>query len=187
MQARDIDLKKYLPQKYLAALDIVKQNSQGAIYLIGGAVYRTIARELHGTTQTPHDFDFLVETTNQSLTAPEGWAIQTNRYGNPKFTHEKLTVDLVPIRTIHSIISRKLDPTLENYLKGTPFDIQSIAYDTKNDRVIGKDAFDSLDSKIVNINNYAEAFHAAEKKGHTGSLSYLRAMAKSLDFQPVYI
>ena len=51
------ELKK--SKEYLEASRIVRSNSQGKIWLIGGTVSRSIIKEIYGHQKVQHDLDFL--------------------------------------------------------------------------------------------------------------------------------
>ena len=118
------------------SLALVKQNSTGNIWLIGGFVYRNISSVLYGTPVPEIDLDFIVETP-LDLQLPRGWELRVNRYNNPKWVNGSRQIDFVPINTVHSIVRRGIEPTIQNYLTGTPLTVQSIAYDVNNREIIG--------------------------------------------------
>ncbi|MBI2635324.1 MAG: hypothetical protein HYW79_02155 [Parcubacteria group bacterium] len=150
---------------FYEVLNILKKITLGNIWLIGGFVYRNIARGLYGTSKPSVDLDFIVEKVNQNLTFPLGWTNAHNRYGNPKFIRtDGLAVDFVPLNNISSILRRKVEPTIYNFLTGTPLTIQSIAYDVKNNRVIGSIGIKALQSKTISINDAEQAKIYANKK-----------------------
>ena len=43
------------------AITIVKSNSKGKVWLIGGSIYRTIANQLYNVQKPSVDFDFIIE------------------------------------------------------------------------------------------------------------------------------
>ncbi len=146
-------------------LTILKKLVSSNIWLIGGFVYRNIAKELYGTSKPNVDLDFIIEKPDQNLTFPLGWTKTHNRYGNPKFVRtDGLTVDFVPLNNISSILRRKLKPTIKNFLTGTPLTVQSIAYDIRNNRIIGSIGVKALQYKTIAINNEEQAKIYANKK-----------------------
>jgi hypothetical protein len=159
---REIETK----DKELAlATEIVKQNSDGKIWLVGGSVYRNLIREIYGgTKQDSIDFDFIVENEKGKIILPEGWKLEFNHFGNPKFVG-KFEIDFVPLKKVYSIAKRKLEPTIENYLIGTPLNIHSIAYGIDDKRIIGEIGRRTLEEKVVRVNDLEMAREAVKKYG----------------------
>src|SRR3990167_4093868 len=144
-------------QEFIEALEIVKRNSSGKIWLIGGFVYRTITSQLYGLPKPEVDLDFVVENSVLEFDLPDGWIVNINRYGNPKLVNGKKKIDYVPLRNIHSIIQRKIEPTIENFLTGVPLTVQSVVYDVNENRVIGEIGINALQRKVVEANNVSFA------------------------------
>ncbi|HII15229.1 MAG TPA: hypothetical protein HA362_02855, partial [Nanoarchaeota archaeon] len=71
-------------------LDIAKANSSGRMWLVGGAVYRSIANRLYGTPLPDKtDLDFAVESAAEEFKLPGGWELKTTRLGGPRFVNGK--------------------------------------------------------------------------------------------------
>jgi len=151
--------------------DIVKRNSQGRIWIIGGFVYRNIIRNIYGELPTPIeiDIDFLIERSSKKrdLYAPSGWDLKITDYGNPYLLRGKTRIDLNYLFSFHSIHARKLRPKFKHFFTGTPMDIQSIAYDLtdKSVGVHGWRGINAIKRKIVRINNLEEAKFEVKNKG----------------------
>jgi hypothetical protein len=187
--ALDLAIEKFIAdldkdEQFLEVADIILNNSLGKIWMIGGGVYRSISANLHGNELPAVDRDFIVENGMVSFELPSGWVVGRNRHGNPKFIQEKTnrSIDYVPINTIHSILARNLAPTIENYLTGTPLNVQSITYDVLSKQVIGDVGLHAISEKRVRVNNYAEAIHGSERKGMTLK-EYIQKIADSLGFK----
>jgi len=134
------------------AIEIVRRNSQGKIWIIGGFVYKSLARKLYGKPEAQSkDYDFIVEQPNSEIVLPEGWKRKLNHFGNPKFVGD-FQIDFVPLRMVYSILRRKIPATIDNYLNGTPLNIQSIAYDSEG-RIIGEVGISALERRVVAVNN----------------------------------
>ena len=171
--------------EFKEAIDIVKSNSEGKIWLIGGFVCRCIIQDLYNVKMPEGvDLDFIVEKTSQ-IKLPIGWEIRENSYGNPKFVGLKYEIDCVPLNNIHSIIRRNLEPTIENFLLGTPLNVQSIVYDITNNIVVGDIGTRSIQEKIVSVNDIEQAKHRAKKKG-VGVDDLVTDIAQQFGFNPVY-
>lgn len=166
------------------ALEIVKSNSSGKIWLIGGFVYRTIASQLYGIPKPEVDFDFIVENAVEHFTLPKDWSVQQNRFGNPKLVNGNNSIDYVPLDKVYSITSRALPPTIENYLSGVPLTVQSLAYDIYENKVMGDIGIDALKRRVVEINNLHFAEYAASKKGISVD-EMIKRKAGSLRFMAV--
>lgn len=172
--------------EFQEAVSIVRKNSEGSIYLIGGFVYRNIVNNLYSTPVTADvDFDFIVQATSPELSLPTGWNAVKNSYGNPKLKGPNYEIDLVLIDNIHSVIRRGLDPTIENFLSGTPLNVQSIVYDVTNNQVMGEIGISAIRTRTVRVNNIIQAQHSAGLKGKTVE-ELVKTVAESLQFQAVY-
>ena len=144
------------------ATEIVRQNSNGKIWLVGGAVYRNLIREIYGGKEAKTDFDFIVEEEKEVITLPENWARLENHFGNPKLVG-KFEIDFVPLKKVYSIIRRSLEPLIENYLNCVPLNIHSIAYSIDDRRIVGEIGRKSLEERVVRINDLEMAREAAKK------------------------
>ena len=170
--------------EFYEAIDIVGGNSSGKIWLIGGLVYRTIARQLYGTPRPEADLDFIVEKTVTTFMLPDGWDIRINHFGNPKFVNGKRQIDYVPLDNIKSIQDRGLQPSIENYFSGTPLTVQSIAYDVQEDRVIGEVGINAILKREIAIHHLLFARYAAQKKGKSLE-AYIKEKAQQVGFRAV--
>ena len=84
-------------------------------------------------------------------------------YANPYFLRGNLRIDLNYLLNFHSIVSRNLTPTIENYLTGAPLTVQSIAYDLDDEEIIiGNKWTNSILRKLVEVNNLKEAKYEAK-------------------------
>ncbi|PIN81013.1 hypothetical protein COV11_02830 [Candidatus Woesearchaeota archaeon CG10_big_fil_rev_8_21_14_0_10_30_7] len=165
---------------FFQALDLVRLNAKGKIWLIGGFLYRSLASKLYDLPSPDCDLDFIVEEP-AIIYLSNGWVGTVNKYGNPKLNRENVSVDYVPLNTVQSIIKRDLSPTIENYLTGTPLTIQSIAYDVKERRIIGEQGIKSLLDRVVAINNVEQALIYSQRKNKSIDL-ILKEKADSLKF-----
>ena len=170
---------------YYRALEIVQAGSRGDIWLIGGMVYRGIVSELYKRDPPKVDLDFVVESIHQ-VQLPTDWTVSINHFGNPKLTDGTLTIDLIPLKNIFSIVGRHLTPTIDNFLSGTPLDIQSIAYDVKSDRVIGDTGTAAILNRQVGVHNLEQA-RLYEKRYEVRINDYIQQKASSLGFKPIPI
>lgn len=171
-------------EQFQVAQNIIEKNSHGKAWLIGGALSRELAALMHGGDVAEHDFDFVVEKSVLDFSLPKGWTKKTNKYGNPKFVGAGMTIDYIPIETVHSIRRRGLTPTIENFLSGTPFDVQSIAYDIDSGKLIGSVGLQSIQNKTFGINDLEQAHIFADKKG-VPLEKLIKSKAASMGFKPI--
>lgn len=172
-------------KRFEEALKLVKQNSRGGVWLVGGYVFRNLAHALYGTPKpTECDFDFTADELTEINLLP-GWRVGQNTFGSPKFYKKLLTVDLWPLKDTNSVILRGLEPTIENYLTGTSFTIQSIAYDLSKNEIIGEIGIRALENKTIEILN-PEVLKIYAKKSGIKMEDYVRGKLdgwKSLNFE----
>ncbi len=175
-----IDAIESLPG-YKEALDLVRINSDGQIWLIGGSVYRTIASVWHGSQSKIVDFDFIVEKATPNITVPLGWEMKVNSFGNPKFMCGGNVVDFIPVATVKPIVDRNLMPTIENVLAATTLGIQAVAYDVFKKEIFGSVGLGDLEAKIVRVN---DRLSFSEYKMPIEQL--IKNKAEELGFEAVY-
>jgi len=172
-------------EEFPEALEIVKRNSSGKIWLIGGFVYRTIASQLYGLSKPEVDLDFVVENPVSDFDLPNDWRVDKNRFGNPKLVNGKKQIDYVPLRNIYSILQRQIEPTIENFLTGVPLTVQSVAYDINENRVIGEIGIDALQRRVVEANDLLFAEYAAQKKSKSLQ-AMIQEKADGSGFTPIF-
>ncbi|MFH0870755.1 MAG: hypothetical protein V1866_06905 [archaeon] len=169
---------------YRESLELVKANSEGRIWLIGGIVSRILISEIYHAGQPEHDYDFLVEKLRPNLKIPDGWSVENKKHGNPTFLRGNLEVDIFPITTSDHIKQNRLSPTIDNFFKGAPFTIQALAYDIASSQLIGEVGIDALKKREYKVNNLEEARRMAESKGITVN-DRIKKKAKSLGLTPI--
>jgi hypothetical protein len=147
-------------------LDLVKQNSQGKIWIIGGFLYKNLASALYNIPPYEYDIDFIVEHKNKELKKVDGWEIQTNRYANPNYVNDKCKMSFTDIHKAIRISGFR-NPTILDFILDTPLNIQSIAYDISNNSLVGDLGISALKEKVVRINNMAQAEFYAKRKNKT--------------------
>jgi len=173
-------------ENYNIALNLVQKNSSGKVWLIGGALSRSLNAILHGEKVNSFDFDFIVEKGNKKFDLPRGWEMRINKFGSPKFVKEDISIDYITLQSINQNIRRGLEPTIENFLSGNPFTIQAMAYDVNSKEIIGDVGLAALKSKTFEVNDLEQAKIAAEKKGISVNELILKK-AKSMGFKPILI
>ena len=168
-------------------ISIVKSNSQGNIYLIGGTVCRTLASAIYDGTpkksiQKDKDFDFVVDKLNERLIIPVGWEVLYHKFGNPTLKKDHLEIDIFPLSDQEYIKTNNKKPNITNFLKGVPFTIQAIAFDINNEKLIGKVGIMALKERKIKVNNLASAKEVAKRKGASINEIMLQN-AKSMNFE----
>jgi len=168
--------------QFIEICKFVSQNTSGNIWLIGGAVSRTLASELYNTPGVDCDFDFVTDASLKSpLVVPQGWSVSYRKFGNPTFARGNITVDLWPLSTHSYISENKLSPTIENLFKGVSYTIQAMAYDVKTKKIVGEIGIAALKDRKFAVNNLKIASDEARRKGTTVS-ERMTQKAKSMDF-----
>lgn len=167
-------------------LSIVKSNSTARIWLIGGAVYRSIIEQLYGTPiPEKTDLDFIVERAAERIELPESWEEKRTRFGSPRFVSGKKQIDFVLLQNIDMIGYRNIEHSIENYLAVTSLNVQSIAYDVYGSKVIGEKGMDAIMRKVVEANDLEVAEYTASMAGRTAD-AMIQKKAASLGFTPVF-
>lgn len=164
------------------AIEIVKKNSTGNIWMIGGFVYRNIISNLHGIKKPKIDLDFIVEKINENLTLPNNWIQGKSRMGSPKLIGPKYEIDIVPITNIYAINLFNLKPTIETFLSTTPLNIQSIVYDFEKNKIIGEKSIWSIENQLIIPTTNKEIIKNVELKKEINFHEYVKKYANELKF-----
>jgi len=169
-------------ESFTDALEITRKNSFGKIWLIGGALYKTLVQGLYRTGKTTKDFDLIVEKARKQLVLPAGWQRNKNRFGNPKFFNGELEIDFIPLEEIYYIKKNKLEPRIENFLAGVPLNIHFLVYDILDDRIFGDVGIKALEEKVVRVYNLKMANYCARKYNKTVD-TMVKEKARDLGFK----
>ena len=162
---------------------LVKENSKGKIWIVGGFIYRNIAAALYGGPSYNYDIDFIVEEKDEKLNEVEGWRIETNSYQNPNYVREGNKMSFTDIKKVVRV-SGTADPAIEAFIAETPLTIQSIAYDIAAAQLIGYGGIAAVLTKTVAVNNLPQAEFYATRKGKSIE-TVVREKAKELGFRPM--
>lgn len=149
---------------FLEVFDLVNRNSNGKIWLFGGYLYRNLIAALYGRKPYSYDIDFIVEERNEMLENVTGWNIKVNSYGVENYERMTNRTSITDIRKVVRVEGLK-NFTIEEVITGTPLNIQSIAYDLQENRIIGQRGIEALRAKLIKVNNIAQAKFYAERKG----------------------
>lgn len=164
-----------------SAVEIVRKNSSGNLWIIGGFVYRTIVQRLYGVERGNVDLDFLISSPTPELQLPDGWKIEINHFGNPRFVRGKTMIDYIPLSTVYYPLSFGCEPTVENVFAFAPLNIQAIAYDFDRDRIIGERGIDAIERKMVEMNHPVCLAECAKRKGMSVQ-DFIEQKARSVGF-----
>jgi len=116
------------------SLKIVQKNSNGKIWAAGGFIFRNLASAIHNLPKPIfNDYDFIVEKINKELDLEENMNFTLNTFGSIKIKNGPITIDIWEPEDVYLATN----PTIENYLKTTSLNIQSIAYSIESDKVLG--------------------------------------------------
>ena len=152
------------------AMDLVRQNSSGKIWLIGGSVFRGLASMLYGARMPEKvDLDFIVERSvpDEQLNLLNKWWRSKNSFGNSKFHHSETgaEVDICPLSQVHSITRRKIEPTIENWMTGTPLNIQSVCFEFHTAKIRGAIGIHAIENLVVAVSDPIQAEVYSKRKG----------------------
>ena len=144
--------------KFILALEIVRKNSSGKIWVIGGAVYKTIISELYGyEIKREPDYDFIVEKVADELFVPEGGEVFVSGGGNPRIVFDDVQLDIVPLDNAVSsrdkprLNGMNVDEKLRSYFRRVPLSVQAIVFDMKDKNLFGDVGLESIRDKKIRI------------------------------------
>jgi hypothetical protein len=157
--------KPYLENPtFIETLNLVRKNSSGKFWIIGGFLYKNLARSLYGGDAYEEDIDFIVEQRKEKIKDIPGWQIYVNNYGVENYQRTGNKMSFTDIRKAIRVSGLK-NPTIDEFIQETPLNIQSIAYDMEENMIIGHKGIQALESRIININNQGQADFYAQRKG----------------------
>lgn len=167
---------------YQESLAVVRDNSEGNVWLIGGFLYRNLVSILYGNQASDGiDLDFLVERPRKKLKLPSKWESTKNSFGGTKLISPNSKIDFIPLDIVFYIKMYGLPANLENFLKFNPLTIQSLAYHTGSCKLAGPKGLDSLRKKLVTVHYEPAAEHEATRKGMNIE-QYVDRLATSIGF-----
>ncbi len=144
------DIFRPYARSYEPIIAAARGMSAGNLYMIGGAVYRSLANALHGSPlPSLKDHDFVADTL---LPVPDGWTAITNSCGGTKIT-APYAFDIYHFGQDFQLEHLKLPLTIDSYLRSVPITTQSIAYDVQRQTIIGPVGIDSITHGLVAVNN----------------------------------
>lgn len=156
--------------------DIIDRNSskKGRNWIIGSFVYKNLIRKIHGIDipeEDEIDIDFISEKPKRDIYKPRGWKIQRTAWGNLYLSKEPYRIDFNDLSTFIPLYRKGLEPTIKNFLDISPLNINGIAYDCENEKLIsgsvkgkGYIGFNAIKNKKIIVNDYEEAESFAKHK-----------------------
>lgn len=178
-------------------LSIARFHGATKMYVVGGAVYRRLITTHYKTPQSIPDVDILIDKLNYPLKVQSGWNVtyHTGSWNEvckgpgtvkqsekpPRFSQNNKHIDLLVIDQMHGV-AKGAEDGFGRYLKGVPLTTQSIGIDVEQQLIWGEAGIESLDNRIVAINNLAEAEYVAKVRYGTDIETYVRKKALSIGF-----
>lgn len=155
-------------------LKIGRENSQGPLWIAGGGVYRPIIEGEYGIKtrrekgkegEEIFDIDIAVNYLSTEPYSPRalGWSEWRTRFGDPAYRKGNYIIALNNLSMCYPIVSRKLEPTIENLLKHAPLNIQAIAWPIYEDfysgKLIGDTGIMAIHNRIVRVNDIDDTLY----------------------------
>jgi hypothetical protein len=170
-------------EKFNSYYEITRKNTDKRVWIIGSYVYRNLIREIYGIPlREKSDFDFLLETPFLKFDKPEGWDQGQTRYGDLRIWKGDEKIDFNSLNAIRSIIRRRVaNPTIDDFLQGTPFNLDSIAYDTQSRLIVGAEGIEALKQRILEINDY-DSLKESKPKG-INTKEFMKKKAAEIRFR----
>ncbi|MEK6913798.1 MAG: hypothetical protein AABW47_03975 [Nanoarchaeota archaeon] len=169
-----------LPNRdFQEALNIVRENSSGKIWLVGGFLYKNLAHYLYGSKKSTKDFDLIVENSNDKLTLPKDWAIRKNHFDGLKFVNEEKQIDFIPLARVCYCEGY---PSIDNFLKSGGLNIHCLAYDIFNNEILGEVGIKALEQKIIASYNLKVLEEGTRRYGRTPN-DLIKTKAEELGFK----
>jgi ubiquinone/menaquinone biosynthesis C-methylase UbiE len=161
-------------KNFQEAFSIAKENSgKGNIWIIGGLVYRNIINGLYGKRgEEIYDFDFIVENpaSFEEIKLPQDWKIVRTGLGEPRFISGKKQIDLVALDNsvnppeVKNLSRMSPREKMESYFRRVPLNIQALAYDVDNKRIIGDVGIQAIKDKRIQVNNIDECISFCKRR-----------------------
>lgn len=113
------------------------------VLLVGGA----LRDQLRGVT--PKDFDVIVGISSLDALSKRLPEARKNFFGGLTFSIDGCAVDIWPLRETFHIKKFRLEPTVENFLAGAPFNLDKIAFDIRNKVLFDDGCLQGLERKEI--------------------------------------
>lgn len=154
LQAENIVKEKLEQVPFKEIISIVRQATDGDVYLVGGFIYRTLISNIYQRNVMGCDLDFITtgKIKEKELAAFEEHQ-KHDKYEGFRATHKGVKIDLCEMKNQYHIKKHNLLPTLKNYFDHVPLTIQAIAFDIKNKVIFEQKAFNAIKNQEIIINN----------------------------------
>lgn len=169
--------------RYEEALNLVRQNADGKIWLVGGIVYKNLVNKLDSLHIPVRDLDFVVERSNDAMRLPSEWTYHENVFGDTRFVSPNYVIDFIPLPRSYHIRYKKLEPTIENYLKGASLSVQAIAFDIATGEIVDGGGLESIKKKTISVHNPMVLKYYCNRKDINPN-TYIKDRAEQLGFTP---
>jgi hypothetical protein len=180
---REIINNSILPDKnFQEALEIVRKNSSGKIWLVGGFLYKNLAHYLYGSKKSTKDFDLIAENSNSKLILSENWRIKKNHFDGLKFVNREKQIDFMPLNNLYYIKINNLNPCIDNFLEGGGLNIHCLVYDILGKEIFGDVGIRALEQKVISGYNLKMLEYGARKYGKTSN-EIIKTKAEELGFR----
>lgn len=153
------------------AYEIARTNSKGNIWIIGGYVYRNLARMIYDEKNHYSleniDIDLLVEEPGKTFNLSEEWKVKWTPFSNLRFTKGRRKIDLNLLQSLQWLWARNLNRphTIYDFLENTALNIQSIVFDFGKKEIEGDIGMQAIRMAKVFVNNHQSARFQAMTKG----------------------
>jgi hypothetical protein len=150
-------------EQYLRARDAADAFSNHTLIALIGS--HTFGLLIPDAQYSVNDFDFLSRESGGPVLS--GWQVRRNRakldklvYGDvpedipPEELKACFSADVTPIHLMHQLRTTGAEPTLENFLRGTQTDVQSLAYLVHERRLVGDEGLRAVRVRTLGVLSY---------------------------------
>jgi len=143
---------------------LVRENSSGKVWLLGGFLYKNIIHSLYGEIPPyEFDFDFVVEAKRGALLPAPDWTIVRNTYGHESYEGSRHKIGIIDLRVAIRASGHK-PRNIHEFIAETPFNVQSIAYNVVSRDLIGRRGKLAIRHKVLAVNFRPQAEYYAQLK-----------------------
>ncbi len=174
------------------SLKLVKGISEGALWLVGSAVYRRLAEVVHGLpVQVLHDYDFVVEQLKPAVDLPGEWQQTTTNAGELRLVNSAtglqidcLRLDMIVAQSDRSQVSQMTtEQKIQSYFSKVPLTIQVITYDLKAQKLNGQIGINAVINQEIKLNALTDEFKSYCDRRSMSIDDCLQRKADNLNFK----
>lgn len=171
--------------EYLEVTNIIKESTTGNVWMIGKTILRALASQTTGPLeQIDPDLSFVTDTEGYATDISKDWGVIRTERGWALLNEDR-SAELSPFSLMYLIRRRRLPATLDSYFSGVPLTVHAVAYDIRNDQLVGDIGLDAIKQRVISVNNICSARYSAGKKG-IPLKKYIKNKADELGFKPIY-